>query len=242
MLGLKRNCLRLFANRGKVFLIALDHSQYMGCVEGLEDPCKVVRICKDSPVDGFVLSTGIMQRLDLDVIGTKKVVLRVDVGGSKFSQRPLGCLKVLPSWTAVALGADAVIAMLPLSDSDEQILGPIALAVQEFHFLSIPVILEVLPNPALGISASEQVVVGARIAAELGADAVKVPYVERFKDVVSCCPVPVLMAGGQKDVSILATARAALDAGARGLVVGRNVFQAEDPHKVIFELEALLRP
>lgn len=222
--------------------MALDHPQYMGCVAGLEDPLRLVTTCKDSPLDGFVMSVGMIQRLDPAISATKKLLLRVDVGGTRLSEYPLRYSTVLPRWTAIALGVDAVIAMLPLSESDEKIMGTVALAIQSFHSVSVPVILEVLPDPALRFSVPDQVITGARIAAELGADGVKVPYVEEFEKVVSCCPVPVLMAGGEKDLNILDVARKAIDAGAKGLVIGRNIFQAEDPIKLISDLEALLRP
>lgn len=241
-LGLKRNCARLFDNQGKVFLIALDHPQYMGCVQGLENTLDVIKNFKNLPIDGFVLSIGIAQHLDLNIIGTKKLVLRIDVGGSKFSQNQLGHLTFLPWTAAISLGADAVIAMLPLGENDEKLIGTVALAVCRFHSVSVPVILEVLPNPRLGHPIIDQIITGARLAVELGADAVKVPYTEAFDKVVSCCPVPILMAGGQRDANILDIVCKALNAGAKGLVFGRNVFQAEDPVKVIFELEASLRP
>lgn len=77
----------------------------------------------------------------------------------------------------------------------------------------------------------------ARLAAELGADAVKVPYTgsaDTFRDVVKGCPVPVLVAGGpRKDAAafdaLLADLRDARKAGARGCSVGRHVFQHADP-------------
>jgi len=73
----------------------------------------------------------------------------------------------------------------------------------------------------------------ARLGAELGADAVKVPFTQggTFRDVVRGCPVPVLVAGGaQRDAAaFLADVEAAHRAGARGVSVGRNVFQSPDP-------------
>jgi DhnA family fructose-bisphosphate aldolase class Ia len=75
----------------------------------------------------------------------------------------------------------------------------------------------------------------ARVAAELGADAIKTAYTgdpESMQQIVAGCPVPVLVLGGvrssQPQVVIEAT-RGALDAGARGVVYGRNVWQADDP-------------
>lgn len=83
----------------------------------------------------------------------------------------------------------------------------------------------------------------ARVAAELGADAVKVPYTPKgFRDVVQGCPVPVLVAGGPKrdsPAAFLRDMKAARDAGAKGLSVGRNVVQARDPTATLRQLSAL---
>ncbi|MBO7184674.1 MAG: hypothetical protein J6V34_02625, partial [Oscillospiraceae bacterium] len=80
---------------------------------------------------------------------------------------------------------------------------------------------------------------GARIAAELGADVVKGFYTEKFENVVACCPVPYIMAGGAVDKNIVDTARDALNCGAKGLAVGRNIFQSEDPAATIAKIAEL---
>jgi len=75
----------------------------------------------------------------------------------------------------------------------------------------------------------------ARIGAELGADIVKTNYTgspETFKEVVEGCPVPVIIAGGPKmgsEKELLEMIEGSLEAGGRGVAIGRNVFQAEDP-------------
>ena len=79
----------------------------------------------------------------------------------------------------------------------------------------------------------------ARIGAELGADIVKVPYSgdpESFRKVVEGSPVPVVIAGGPKmktDREVLEMVKGAMQAGARGLSVGRNIFQAKDRVKMV---------
>lgn len=79
----------------------------------------------------------------------------------------------------------------------------------------------------------------ARLAYELGADAVKVPYTgstQSFADVVAGVPIPVLVAGGAKRPSFeafVADVRGARAAGARGVSVGRNLFQAADPERAM---------
>jgi DhnA family fructose-bisphosphate aldolase class Ia len=75
----------------------------------------------------------------------------------------------------------------------------------------------------------------ARVGAELGADMVKVNYTgspDSFREVVEGCPVPVVIAGGEKvetDEELLEMVRGSLEAGGAGASIGRNAFQHVDP-------------
>jgi putative autoinducer-2 (AI-2) aldolase len=75
-----------------------------------------------------------------------------------------------------------------------------------------------------------------RICAELGATYVKTYYVpEDFETVTASCPVPIVIAGGKKlpEQEALAMAYNALQAGAAGVDMGRNIFQADSPVAMI---------
>jgi DhnA family fructose-bisphosphate aldolase class Ia len=86
----------------------------------------------------------------------------------------------------------------------------------------------------------------ARVAVELGADLVKVNYTgdaESFRSVVEGCSVPVLIAGGEKaenDIDVLKNIKNALLAGGGGVSIGRNVFQHEDPSRMIRAIKAII--
>jgi fructose-bisphosphate aldolase/2-amino-3,7-dideoxy-D-threo-hept-6-ulosonate synthase len=90
------------------------------------------------------------------------------------------------------------------------------------------------------------VALGVRMAVEAGASLIKCNYtgqVESFRDIVSGCPVPVLARGGPKaptETQYLAQVRDIVLAGGRGLVVGRNVFQAEHPAETLRKLVNLV--
>ncbi len=79
----------------------------------------------------------------------------------------------------------------------------------------------------------------ARVGCEMGADIVKVSYTgspETFRRVVEGSTVPVVIAGGAKmgsDRDILEMVRGAMDAGAAGASIGRNVFQHVDPPRMV---------
>jgi putative autoinducer-2 (AI-2) aldolase len=69
------------------------------------------------------------------------------------------------------------------------------------------------------------------MAAELGAHIVKTYYVKDFEKVVESCPVPVVIAGGKKqsEEEALKMAYDAIQAGAIGVDMGRNIFQSTNP-------------
>jgi class I fructose-bisphosphate aldolase len=86
----------------------------------------------------------------------------------------------------------------------------------------------------------------ARLGAELGADIVKVSYTgsaESFRQVVSGCPVPVVIAGGPKmdsDRDILEMVKGSVDAGGAGISIGRNVFQHRNPSRMVGAMSLLV--
>jgi class I fructose-bisphosphate aldolase len=86
----------------------------------------------------------------------------------------------------------------------------------------------------------------ARVGDEMGADIVKVSYtgsVETFKEVVSGCSVPVVIAGGPKmdsDHEILEMVKGSIDAGGKGVSIGRNVFQHKNPTRMVRAISTIV--
>jgi putative autoinducer-2 (AI-2) aldolase len=82
-----------------------------------------------------------------------------------------------------------------------------------------------------------------RVCAELGAHFVKTYYCEpNFEEVVAGSPVPVVIAGGKKlpEKDALAMAYKAVDQGAAGVDMGRNIFLAEDPVAMVQAVRAVV--
>jgi DhnA family fructose-bisphosphate aldolase class Ia len=89
----------------------------------------------------------------------------------------------------------------------------------------------------------ENVALAARVGIELGADWVKVPYVEGFEQVTGACFKPVVIMGGSRrgsEAEILAEVKAAMDSGASGATIGRNIFESEDPEAMTAALSAII--
>jgi putative autoinducer-2 (AI-2) aldolase len=81
-----------------------------------------------------------------------------------------------------------------------------------------------------------------RIAGELGAHLVKTYYCDGFEKVVETCPVPVVIAGGKKiaERDALQLAHDAINRGAVGVDMGRNIFQSDNPVGMIKAVKAIV--
>ncbi len=237
--GLKRNLARLFGNREKLFVLAMDHAQG-GIIQGLEKPVDLLNSLSSSKVDGFILNVGLADKMTNGELLKKKLVLRTSFGGSMMSSKytNVHANHVSPE-TAIRLGADAVLMMVVMGGADYRSIQQAARDIDAYHSLGIPVIAEILCEDFTKTATYDVQVNGARVAAELGADVVKAFYTERFSDVISSCPVPVILAGGPKGSDIIDVARNALGCGAGGFAFGRNIFQSHNPAALIDDLAAL---
>lgn len=238
--GLIRNTANLFDERGHIFLLALDHAQ-SGVMLGLEHTPDLLDALAGAPLDGFILNIGLAAHMARAPFLCKKLILRTSFGGSNLAKNfaPAHLNHVSPE-TALAVGADAALMMAVLGGEDYQSLQTLAADIDAFHQYSIPVIVEILAAEFSATATFDVQHHGARVAAELGADAVKVFYVDNFERVVSDCPAPVILAGGPKDRDIASVARHAIECGARGFAFGRNIFQASDPTAAVRSLRAIL--
>jgi len=147
------------------------------------------------------------------------------------------------------LGADAVSVHINVGAKQEDsmlaTLGKVACECDDF---GMPLLAMMYPRgPNIKDSHAVEVVAhAARLGAELGADIIKTNYTgdaESFKAVVDSCHVPVIIAGGPKAETtrdVLQMVKYSMTAGGAGLSIGRNVFQHQDPTKMVKALSALV--
>ncbi len=142
---------------------------------------------------------------------------------------------------AVKLGADGVSLHINIGTKTDpemlEILGNISRECREF---GMPLLAMMYPRGEnIDSEYDVQVVkIAARVAAELGADLVKTNWTgdpDSFKEVVRGCMAPVIIAGGIKASvrELLEVTKQSIEVGGAGVAYGRNVFQAEDPTKVV---------
>lgn len=151
---------------------------------------------------------------------------------------------------AIRLGADAVAVGISAGSSNQvamfEMLNRI---VEESHTWGLPVVCHAYPSGELWgdrKGSTESVLYASRAAAELGTDIVKTWYTgstEEFRQVVDGTPAIVVAAGGapaKAPIDVLEQAASVVDAGGRGLTAGRNVWQAENPGKMVEALKAVV--
>jgi DhnA family fructose-bisphosphate aldolase class Ia len=238
---------RLFGKDERSVVIAMDHGTTDGAVKGFENPEQVLEHVIAGGADAILTSIGIARHFSkqLKDVG---LMLRCDGATSPLLEHPREL--ILGVEDLLTTGADAAAAMyFPGSVNGHGSTIYFPRLATEAHRWNIPVMAEALPygfeeHPAA--RAVEPVADTCRMAAENGADIVKTFYTgerESFRKVIRSCYVPVLVLGGPKthsDREFLVSIRDALDAGAVGVVIGRNVWQSAFPTAMARALVALV--
>lgn len=237
---------RIFASDRRAVIVACDHAGFMGTVRGLEQPERLLDTLMESGVDAVLTTMGIARRF-AGCLGRLGLILRVD-GGSSVRSRVMGSLHTLFSIEdACRLGADAVICMgmigMPEEPSSLQNLAALSSEAEKW---GMPLVAEMLIQPKEGACTPQDIGFAMRIGAELGADVIKASFARPladYKEARRACYRPVVVLGGEKvkdEREMLQTIAEALDAGADGVAIGRNVWQHANPAGVCRALVALV--
>ncbi len=235
-------------NTGRTVIIPMDHGVTVGPIKGLEDMKKTIDNVVNGGANAIVLHKGLVRGGHRG--RGKDVGLIIHLSGST-SLAPDPNLKVLVCTVeeAIQLGADAVSIHVNLGAEDEsEMLRDLGLISRECMKWGMP-LLAMMYTRGLKIKNQFDVSVvkhAARVGAELGADIVKVNYTgsaESFKEVTNGCPVPVVIAGGEKmetDREILDMVDGAIKAGSAGVSIGRNAFQHGDPVAIVKAISSIV--
>ena len=143
MTGLEKNLRRLFRPNGKTLWVALDHPQFCGPMPGLENPIQTIGRILLAPHDGMILNPGIFRLLPTEAY-QKRLVMRVSVGGTCFSDYSKVHPVVVDPVQALCEGADAVIMMLILGSQDALAMESVRRHIEAYHRYAIPVVVEVM--------------------------------------------------------------------------------------------------
>jgi predicted phospho-2-dehydro-3-deoxyheptonate aldolase len=222
-------------------IVPMDHGVSMGPVTGLANMAEAVDEVARGEANAVVMHKGLVKSGHRQ--GGKDLGLIVHLSGSTtLSPEPLAKTLVCTVEEAIKLGADAVSVHVNLgNDAEKEMLTDLSRVARVANEWGMPLLAMIYPRgPKIKDEYDPQAIKhAARIGAELGADLVKVSYTgspETFAPVVEGCGVPVVIAGGPKmdsDRDVLEMVYGAMAAGARGLSIGRNVFQHKSPSTMI---------
>ncbi len=220
---------------GRTVMLAVDHGYFMGPTHKLEEPRKTIEPLLPY-ADALMLTRGVL-RTSVDSKANIPVVLRVS-GGASIVGKDLTNEQITTSIReAIRLNVAAVaLSIFVGSEHEHQTLTNLGKLVNEGEEYGIPVLAVTAVGKELEKRDSRYLALSCRIAAELGAHFVKTYYVaEGFETVTASCPVPVVMAGGKKlpELEALTMAHRAVEEGAGGVDMGRNIFQSDAPVAMI---------
>ncbi len=232
--GMKNRLSRIISPKtGHTVMLAVDHGYFLGPTTGLEQPWKTIKPILPH-ADCLMLTRGVLRNSVPPEID-KPIILRVSGGASIVGPELLHEGIATSIEDAIRLNAAAVAFSIMVGAPYERdtILG-LTQVVDECQRYGIPVLAVTAVGKEMKRDA-RYLALATRIAAEFGASVVKTYYCENFEKVVDGSPVPVVIAGGKKipEKDALEMAYNAIEAGAIGVDMGRNIFQSENPVAMI---------
>lgn len=227
--GVKNRMSRIFDKKsGNTVMLAFDHGYIMGPTSGLERmDLSIVPLIEYA--DCIMCTRGTLRSI-IPPTCSKPVALRSSAGSTLLTELNDECLIDIED--AVKLNASALAPMVAIGGKFEaKTIENLARSVDMTSRYGIP---------TLGVTAvgkeltrdARYLGLACRVIAENGANFVKTYYCEEgFENVVAACPVPIVIAGGKKlpELDALALAYNAISKGARGVDMGRNIFQSQAP-------------
>ena len=244
---------------GNAVVVALDHGLSLGAPDGFENPASTLDRVLDGDPDGVLVGPHFarrygdrLQSAGVDVIVTADVVTWSTSPGRDDGEDlwtpafPIELLRDLePAGVKVVLvfGRDD-------TETFRRNVEFVAKLAEELRGTGVPLVVEPVMwgsrVPAELETDPEYVADALRMGWEFGADILKAPYtgsVDSFEEIVANSPVPVMILGGPAAGSTrdtLAAVEGAMAAGARGLMIGRRIWQADDPTRTIAALTAIV--
>lgn len=245
-------------NRAAV--IAFDHGVHVGHIPGNSNPGAMLELLAEAGADAFLVGPGVA-RTYASVFtgrGAPGLILRLDWTNRWLEADQLGYKEgrgrlIASVEDAARLGADAVLVYMFLGyqdpDAEAAQVEDVARVAQDCEALGMGCIIEPMPRGLLvgdNPYNADYIALGARMACEFGADVLKTDYsgsADSFRRVIEASFRPVLIAGGPKTSTqreALEMVHGALVAGACGMFIGRNVFQAQDPARMMRVMRSMI--
>lgn len=239
--GMKNRLARIFNPAdGRTVMLAFDHGYFQGPTSGLERMDLTIAPLAEFTDVLMCTRGGLRTCIQPDVI--KPVVLRCSGGNSVLTELSNELIAV-DIEDAIRLGAVAMAAQVYIgAEFEHKSIGNVVRLIDTGTRYGIPTMAVTGVGKDMKRDA-RYFGLATRIAAELGAQLVKSYYVDSgFESVVLGCPVPIVIAGGKKlpERDALEMAYRAIDQGAAGVDMGRNVFQSTNPRAMLEALASVV--
>jgi putative autoinducer-2 (AI-2) aldolase len=239
--GMQSRLARVFRPAdGRTVMLAIDHGYFQGPTSGLERvDLSVVPLLRHA--DALMTTRGMVRSTIPPASGTP-IVLRASGGPSILKELSDERIAVGME-DAVRINTCAIAVQVFIGGEFEtQSVANMTRLVDEGQRYGIPVLAVTAVGKELTRDA-RYLRLATRICAELGAHVVKTYYcAQDFDTVTAACPVPIVMAGGKKlpELDALTMAYRAVEEGAAGVDMGRNIFQSDDPVAMIRAVGAVV--
>ncbi|MDR2036776.1 MAG: 3-hydroxy-5-phosphonooxypentane-2,4-dione thiolase [Bacteroidales bacterium] len=231
--GMKDRLSRIFnVHSGRTVMLAFDHGFIMGPTSGVERIDLTILPLMEY-ADCLMCSRGILQT-SVPANINKPVCLRSDAGTTVLTE--LNDNVIIDIEDAIRMNVSAMAIMLAIGD-------PATEAKTVANLYKLADMGAKYNIPVMGVTAvgkdmardARYFGLASRVCAENGANIVKTYYCDGFENVVAACPVPIVIAGGKKlpEKEALELCYKAINEGAAGVDMGRNVFQSENPVAMI---------
>ena len=239
--GMKNRLARIFnPHDGRTVMLAIDHGYFQGPTTGLERiDISIVPLVPYA--DALMVTRGMLRSSIPPEISTP-VVLRSS-GGQSILKELSNELIAVDIEDAVRLNASALAVQVYIGGVHEhESIGNLTKAVDAGNRHGIPTLGVTGVGKEL-VRDAKYLGLATRICAEMGAHFVKTYYCEKdFARVAAGCPVPLVIAGGKKlpELEALQMAYEAINEGAAGVDMGRNIFQCKTPEAMIQAVRAVV--
>jgi len=226
----------------------MDHGLTVGTIKGLENLADIVDKVAIGGANAVLMHSGMVGAGHRQYGQDIGLIIHLS-GATSLTPDPDRKVLVCSVERALKMGADGVSIHINIgADEEPEMLQDAHKVVESSREWGLPLIAMMYPRgkKIKDENAPEVVNIAVRAGAELGADIVKTNYtgdIDSFKYIVKSVHVPVIIAGGPKTDTIqdlLQLVYDSIQAGGRGVAFGRNVFQAEDPIKIVKALSKIV--
>lgn len=228
--GMKKHLANIFNPKsGNTVMFAFDHGYFMGSTSGLER--LDLLIPRLLPWIDVLMGTRGALRTCVPPENRKAVALRTSSGSSMLNEDLSHEVIAVDIEDAIRMNADCM-AIQTFIGADGQLssLDNLSRTINAGLRYSVPVMGVVAVGKQMERT-DRFFKLATRILAELGANIIKTYYCENFEEIVAACPVPIVVAGGKKvsEPEALQLAYNSIQGGAKGVDMGRNIFQSLHP-------------